>query len=65
MNLYTEREREAYKAGASASIYKTCGPLAEIDPIFQRRPGESLSDWRDDCIHTVRILIETSSGRNQ
>ena len=61
MTEYSVQEQEAYDAGlkdgASKSIQKTCGMLANIDEIFQRNQDESLEDWRDNCVNVVRSMF--------
>lgn len=53
-----------YAAGAAASKQKMCSRLTEIDPMFERHPGESLSQWEDGFIRTVQALIEILSRRD-
>ena len=57
MNYRDERERAAFIEGASASIYKTCGPLAERIPDLRKRSDESPSEWRDRCINRLLSMF--------
>jgi len=47
----------------SKSITKFCGMLAEKHPRFQRREGETPSEWRDGCVNAVEFMLEVEEAR--